>query len=56
MTYLAYSIEISREKITTTWDLEFSAAPYIEIAIRVYTPRKNNPTNSPFSNKCLNHL
>jgi hypothetical protein len=39
-----------KEIIQTIWDLEFSTAPYNEVVVRIYVPRKNNPINNPFLN------
>jgi hypothetical protein len=39
-----------REIVQTIRDLEFGVAPYDEVVIRIYVPRKNNPINDPFHN------
>jgi hypothetical protein len=37
-----------REIIQTIWDLEMGVAPYDEVVVRIFVPRKNNPVNNPF--------
>jgi hypothetical protein len=39
-----------REIVQTIRDLEFGVAPYDEVVVRIYVPRKNNPINDPFHN------
>lgn len=39
-----------REIVQTIRDLEFGVAPYDEVVVRIYLPRKNNPINDPFHN------